>query len=773
MSIKKTLSALAALFCIFSYTPLQSSPLILEEIIVTAQKREQLLIDIPGSVDVVSSKELLLTNTRDFSDLGLIASGIEIDGNPGGRNAQVRIRGIGTNKFAPGILPSVGIFIDDIALVNIGAAYNNLVDVERIEILKGPQSTLFGKGVSSGAISITTRQPDTEQTNGFINATIGNLGLQEYRLGGNLPLSDQLAVRASGYYAERDGDVENLLTGNEGAAMQSQGARIHLAWAPSKNFNARLGFENHDVDSESSSSVVLEYGNIPEQLSELTATELVSGEPFERETQNSAEDLTDSNTSIWSLHTDWDLNETWSLSSITAYQEYKREIGNSKLREDGSSDTAVSPFVLGPFNTLFDSDSFTQELRLHFDNDSWSVILGAYYSDSEIVSYTPLIRPIAVIPILGDPSLVQFAILSDIVNKDEEWAVFTHNTYHFAEDWSLTFGLRYSKIDKQSTSGTLFGQGKFAGLHDIPLVSNWDVPTQENDWDPLTGGLKLSYDLNDNVMVYLGYDRGFKAGGFQAASHDQSDVSGNSFLIADGFDEEIADNFEFGMKGFFLDRSLSLNAAVFYEIYDDFQQQVPDPVTTLIILQNAAEVSVTGAELDFRWLVGENLTLDGGIAYVDSKYDEYENAGCITPQFAAMACSINPDTGTLTQDLSNERINATARWTGNWNATWTDTFSDGTGWYLRGEIVYRGDRVFMADLDPASAADSYVLLNGSVGITAADGAWQASLWGKNLADEEYFVDIDHNRDFTRTGYAGYRAVAGLERTFGVTFEYRL
>ena len=184
----------------------------LEEVLVTAQKRTQTVQDVPSSVAAFSEEMLDKSNTRNFGDLGKIASGLTMTPSGDGFGSIIKIRGVGNNAFAPAIRPSVGIFLDDIPLSSTEAAYNNMADIERVEILKGPQATLFGKEVSAGAISLYTKRPDTQTTDGYIEGNFGNQGLQEYRVGGNLPLGNQFAVRASVYNNQRDSIVKNIST---------------------------------------------------------------------------------------------------------------------------------------------------------------------------------------------------------------------------------------------------------------------------------------------------------------------------------------------------------------------------------------------------------------------------------------------------------------------------------------------------------------------------------------------------------------------------------
>lgn len=744
----------------------------LEETIVTAQKREQTLKDVPSSVSALSEDYLTKTGTRNFSEIGKIASGIEIGGESDGFGRSVRIRGVGTNKYVRAISPSVGIFLDDIPLVDPGVAFTNLADVERIEVLKGPQSTLFGKGVSSGAISIVTKMPNTEQHEAYVEANFSDLGVQDYRLGGNLALGKNLALRGGFYFGERDGDIENKINGKDGVAAENSGGRLRLLWQPSTELDVMLGYEKHNLESRGTNSVILEYGDIPEMFAAANPdVALIQGDNFNRVTQDSSYSVRETDTEISSLHVNWTISPTLSLASVTAYQDFSQGMPASELRDDNSSDLAINPFVISPFNTQMDLDSFSQELRLNLDFDSLVSTVGVFYSDSSGDTISPIAQTVAAIPTGADPLLLRVALLSSLTTDTEEWAIFTHNTFSFTDRWDVIVGLRYNEVERSDTSGTMLGAGKYAELQSplIPVVSNWDAPKQTSDWKVFTGALKFTYDFNDEMTLYFGYDRGFKPGGHDSASHDITDPTGNSYTLNPAFSEEIGNNYEAGLKGVFLNRSLSWNGSVFYQVYDDYQVNVPDPITTFRTT-NAAEVVVQGVEMDLQWLMGENLTIDGNLSYVDSRYDSYKGAGCVTPQYVVEACTLD-DNGNMTQDLSDEQLNLVSPWTGNLNATWNDQFSNGLNWYVRGEVAFRDERTTGADLDPATRVPSYTLFNASMGLNAENGKWSTILWAKNLTDKDYYLSIEDNIDGISRN--GFRGIIGEERTVGVTLKYQM
>jgi iron complex outermembrane recepter protein len=769
LNVRKTAIAASLLMAM----PVMSQQLMLEEVIVTAQKREQTIQDVPASVAAISSEMLERTNTTNFTDLGKITSGVTINGGQDGFGNIIRIRGVGNNSFAPAIRPAVGIFIDDIPLASTEAAFNNLADIQRIEILKGPQSTLFGKEVSAGAIALTTRRPDTAVMDGYVEGNFGNKNLQEYRIGGNLPLGDMFAVRASLYHNERDGLVDNITTGEEMGEYDKDGGRVRILFEPSDDFSAILTYEYHESTLEGSDSITQEYGNVY-ALAELSRnptgpTRLNVLDPYDRKTDNSNPSDREVETENIYLNVEWAINDQWALDSITSQQNWESDVRGQFLTPEGfeTADTSVGPYYLNDFINQPESDSFTQEFRFSYESDNWSSIIGAFYADTELISYTPFGSTIGIIPGRFE---FKAAGLSDLTEDIKEWALFTHNIYTIQEGLELTFGLRYSDVEKESVKGQLTGVGPIADLNSsVVPVTPWadDIPTQKDSWDEVTGTIKLNYWLTDSLSIYAGWDRGFKAGG-----HDVCKGTEPEAICADPFDSETADNFEVGFKGRFND-NIIWNGAVFYQQYDDYQVEVQDEVGIGNTILNAASAEISGVETDLQWLASENLLVEGNVSYIDARWDEFDNAECLRIQYQAVKC--DPETGT--QDLSGKRLNYTSPWTANVSATWSDNFNNGMGWYIRGEYVYRDDVYFFPDLDPDLTADAYSLFNAQLGFTAADESWEVMLWGKNILDEDYLEGGSRNRDasepaFGGTPTEGYRVTVGEEATYGVTLKYR-
>lgn len=755
----------------------------LEEVIVTAQKRQQTIQDVPASVAAISAEMLERTNTTNFTDLGKITPGVTITGGQDGFGNIVRIRGVGNNSFAPAIRPAVGIFIDDVPLAQMDSAFNNLADIERIEILKGPQSTLFGKEVSSGAIVLTTRRPDTAGVDGYVEGNFGNLGLQEYRVGGNIPLGDMFAVRASLYHNERDAIFDNIVTGGEEGEYEKDGGRIRVLFEPNSSFNAILTYEYHESEVIGATAVAQEYGDLYQTLDAIInaggPTQLNILNPYGGKTDHSNPPVRDNETEFLYLNMEWALNDEWTLTSVTSNQDWESNVKGQTPPDPArpdilTADTTYGPFYLNDFITQPAAESFTQELRFSYESDDWSSIIGVFYADTDIPNYTPFAQTIGVFPLPSGPLIIKAAGLSDIRENNEEFAIFTHNIYTIRDGLEATFGLRYSDVEKTSTKGQLTGVGPIAELNSpfVP-VTPWadDIPTRTDSWDEVTGTLKLNYYVTDDIAVYGGWDRGFKAGG-----HDVCKDAGGEPLCQD-FDSEIADNFEVGFKGRF-GGSLIWNGAVFYQMFDDYQVEVQDEEGIGNTILNAASAEITGFETEFQWLATEQLLVDGNISYVDAAWDDFSDAECLRAQYQREFC--DPVTGT--QDLSGEDLNYNSPWTANLNATWSDNFGNGMGWWVRGEVAYKDEVYFFPDLDPDLVGEDYTLVNASIGIRAADDSWEIMLWGKNIFDEEYLQEGSRNRDNGSDSFAaatggplpseGYRVTAGDQATYGVSLKYR-
>ena len=352
----------------------QSETVRLEEIVVTAQKRQQTVQDVPSSIAALDEQLLNKTNTTNFDDLGKISSGLNISAQQDGFSNIIRIRGVGTNTFTPAIRPAVGIFVDEIPLVRTEAAFNNLADIQRIEVLKGPQATLFGKEVSSGAISLFSKRPHTDSVEAFGELNAGNNDLVELRGGFNLPLTDSLGLRASAYDTEKSADSKNILTGKS-PDINANGFRVRLLWEPSSEFNAIVTYEENDSLVKNSNAERVSNGSLTDRVATLEP------DAFDGKTEVLGPQERDVDSKLTALHMEWQINDDWSFTSVTGYQKWKQFIDGD--RAQGSANGSTSPAEALLFVNDTADESLTQEFRFLFDGESLSSIIGVFYADSE------------------------------------------------------------------------------------------------------------------------------------------------------------------------------------------------------------------------------------------------------------------------------------------------------------------------------------------------------------------------------------------------------
>lgn len=839
--------------------------LVLEEVIVTAQKRQQTIQSVPSSIAAVTAETITRTNTTQFSDLGKITSGVTVEGPGDGFGNVMRIRGVGNNPLSPFIRPSVGIFVDEVPIFDLAAAFSDLGDVERIEILKGPQATLFGKEVSSGAISIFTKRPHAEHIEGNAEVMLSSLGGYMGRGALNVPITDSLSVRGSAFSIVRSAfSIENKFPGGDEVEYEATGARLRALWEVTDNFSALLAYQTHSSEQDGYEEDIKQRGNVPKQLAVRRGLTLEDEDMFDREVMTASSQDRETDFDLGTLTLEYETDIDWTFTSVSSYQVYELVAGGDG--PNGSGDAHFSLFDSFLVNNTFHTEGLSQEFRATFEGDYLSSIIGMFYAKTDYNTETAG-NKLSVLDLPLDPTFnsalydpfnpatyanpaygtgdLYLPLDSFSDEMSEEWAIFTHNTYDITDEIELTFGLRYSEVRKERRGGNRTGVGEFADLGGIyvdagtdiswtippslggpfppgsgiafagypgapygsgmllvPLAalggaytSTWE-PVQGNDkWTATTGSFKIAYRINEDVKAYLGVDRGFKAGGFNAQNGTPTNTPGGPIFLSapppTEFDSEFATNIELGMKGTFFDNTVRWNSAIYRQLFEDFQVELQDDVGIGQSIVNAAEVEVVGAETEVTWLVNDKVLVDANVSYADAHFKKFDNADCITPQYAAIACA-SPDLdgdgrpdNNAPLDLTDKRLNATARWTANFSGTYTDDLANtGMSWYARGEIAFRDDRIDFPDLDPVSKQPSYTLLNVSFGLLAEDESWEAVLWVKNLTDEDYATIHNRARDDASSAAAlsgdftalptseGVRVKLGDPREIGLTARYR-
>lgn len=734
----------------------------LEEVIVTAQKKAESAQDVGLSIAVISSEELSQYGLTNVEDLDQLASGLFISSTGGGESTILRMRGLGAPRFIQSQPQFVGVFVNEFTQNRPGIALNDLVDVANVEVLRGPQSTLYGKNVPAGAINITTNRADYDAFSWGGSVTVAERDLRQTNLMLNVPIIDDvLAVRLSAYYNDNDGQIDVQPANQSWGASERKGGRIQIGFAPNESFEARLAYEHRELESEAFEEIArVDYvwnswiGGITGQLGGYSPATDLSGlnnpgvmflglpavvveniDPFDGIASRDTASTTDVETDQATLHLDYTINDTWSLNYVGGYQEYKT-LGFIDADATNVNWSSLSPITL-------ETEYMSHELRVQMDTDNSSFLFGAFWDnekhDSDLLVDLPALLP--------EPSVGN--------STDQDWtthSVFANFSYDFNAKLSLIIGARHA-------------------VTEIELTENQSGITSDTDFDYWSGNARLQYSWTDEVMTYLSVARGVQYGGFNAS------VLTNTALQDSGatavFDPSASTNFEAGWKTRLLGQRLEFNGAVFRQQYDDYQSSVTvDSLNTFIT--NVGGLVVQGVEIDSVFLINENLLLDASVSYTDSKIEDFKNAPCsglqrLTVFHGATGAPASCANGS--QDLSGKRLNEAPLWSGNLGLTYTQTLASvGADLQVRGDMVFRDNFISELYLDDRQKQAAYTLFNASAGLIWDNGL-SLTLWAKNLGDKDYcnykpVANVD-----PLTPFSGVRCSVGSDRQLGMTVSY--
>jgi iron complex outermembrane recepter protein len=724
----------------------------LQEVIVTAQKREQRLQDVPVVDNVLSGDALRASSVTEVNELSNTVPGIVINSDQTGRNTQIKIRGVGPDESS-NIRPSIGFFYDEIPLLNLTqggqsvASDLDLTDMARVEVLKGPQSTLLGESVSGGAIEFYNNRPTIGGPfSGRVSGTLGTQPLDQLNAAFDIPLGSQLAARISGYSNQSTGQVLNTIDDNGHRKLESQGYAIQLAYQPISDLKFVVEHNERDTHYHGGTTDDMEavaYGAPTIAAAAATGVSLTPANPFDRDAQMTYPAAEDMINQLTSLHATWKLNNNWSMTSITGYQTDRDHYGgNGLLGGYNASDSVITGFWAFGQQRV---DYTTEEFRVNYSGEHLDSMLGVFYSSYQVpdsLGNFGFIYPTFVYP------------LAQVQTFDtHQRSIFSHNSYKFTDAWEVVFGARYTKEVSQGLNSLADGVGAYSGE---PLDTS-GLPIRHSDDSAWGGTLKLLRHLNDQVTAYAGVDRGFTLGGINN-------------LGQPNYATEVALNYEMGLKGFFFDRTVMINADVYHTKFNGYQVVAYDSAVLSFITQNA-DVTSEGAELEAEWAPISQLKIGANIAYNDAKFNSYVGAECDNYQLAFGTCPNDPVAGA--QNLSGKPLNQAPHWSTNLYSQYGAAIANGSNvaWFVRGEFVFRGATVAHPvgnGGDPLQAIPEYSLLNASAGLSSTQG-WEVSLWGKNLTNKNYFTQILREPVGSEPDYVVARI--GMERTGGITVSY--
>jgi iron complex outermembrane recepter protein len=708
----------------------------LEETLVTAQKRTENLQDVPIAVTAFTSDTIQLAGINNAVDVANLTPSLSMLTNLSPFTTTLFIRGIGTAQNDPSLEPSVGMFVDGVFIGRTGLGMSDLTDIERIEVLQGPQGTLYGKNSNAGAISVITKRPNLEEFEGYVEATVGDYSMGQLTAVASGPLGDTVAFRLSGSIHERDGYFDNAGADdlNDADDWNLQGK---LLWEPTDSLSFLLSASHIDRDTNCCGADAIQDDVVLEEYAN-RGLPADKNDPYDYDMGNDLQNEFSLESDIASLHIKYDAG--WGeITSITAWNDY-----DWTSSTDGDFGLLNMIHIIDEYN---EGDSFSQELRLDSSfGDNIDYMLGLFYYEQTTqrgdASPTVILGPdfLTIASQVISPALAAVAAPGDYGRYKNTWdnetvAVFGQATWHITDRWHLTGGLRWTDEEREaelfgeafSTAPVPSGGGpSFLDGAVVPIDDTFNRDSDNVDWL-----LKLAFDISDNSMVYASAATGSKSGNFNGVGGSPEQRE---------FDDEDTISYELGLKSTLLDSRLRLNAAAFYTEVEDYQYQAENPVGVGTFVSTDGEIQVSGVDLQMEAVPLPNLTLTAGLLYMH----DYE----ITD---------GPRDG---QDL-----NFTADWSGNLGAMMVFPLAD-SALYLRADYIFMDDHITGASafFVPDEQIDDRELVNARIGWR--NDNWNVSVWGKNLTDDEY---SNWNPGGSISGADVY--FLAPPRTYGATVRY--
>ncbi|MCR9184032.1 MAG: TonB-dependent receptor [Halieaceae bacterium] len=740
---------------------------VLEVVTVTAQRVEQDLQDVPISITAVSGDDMQIRQIDSFDQLQYVLPGITFNAGLNARQSATSIRGIGTGLFNIGIEASTAVAIDGVILGREGAGIFDFADIERVEVLRGPQGTLFGKNASAGVISLVTKGP-TDEFEGTVRASYGSFDEINLYAAVSGPLSDSVSGRISTYSNKRDGYVDNVFVDapqselNERDEMGVRG-KLRFDWGDAGELLLSADFQRRDEASGALTYRATSQGGPGTGL--LGVGVPVSGPvseslgivPGPNNLDIGSEGVFSSEMESWGASAEYTraLGE-FDLVSLTAYREWDSDDSND-------ADLIPQPFLEINSGSL-QQEQFSQEFRLVSPRNSpLTYTLGAYFFSQEM-SQTNTQFGTAGLDLLGAlPAGLRLG--TDFASSFDEtnMAIFGQGEYALTDKLSLIAGTRvlYSEVEgdqlKTVTPGAV---GPFAGQN----VSAGLESASEDD-TAVVWRLGLQYLVDNETNLFATLTRGYKSAGI-VQGLTINPIAGNQLPTVDA---EIPAQFELGLRHRSPDGRLTTNVTAFYTQIDDFQAQtlIPDESgLSVFTVANAGEAESYGFEAELTWVPFNALTLSSAVAYTKAEFDDFPLAPCYTLQTAAEGC-VTVD-GRSVQDLAGQPLANAPEWVVNALARYDFTVASHASFIQLG-AQYRDEVQSSITNDPNTIIDDRILVDAQLGTSLMEGDLSLSLFVRNLLEEE-FPEAITGMPFDTGGYAQFRTLES-ERTVGATVQY--
>ena len=708
---------------------------VIEEIVVTAQKREQYASDVGIAVTAFSGEDARRLGLLEPVDVAAQTPNLNINNTFSNGIPNVSIRGIGLNDYAVNNNPPAGIYIDEIYLVSPAMLSFQLFDLESIEVLRGPQGTLYGKNTTAGTVKFVSRKP-TEETAGYLAMDYGRYDrlFLEGAIGG--ALTPELGVRVAAQIVQQGEGIQfNRTTENDVGEVDRYAWRAILDWRPADDVEIRINLHS---GKDRSDPPLLNVNNILDPSDDAFFEEEFSSAgagPLRQDVESQGAALT----------IDWAVTDEWSFTSVTGYEDFSRfyqedRDGSALVHLDGFYDNEI--------------EQFSQELRATYIGDPWVLILGGFIGSDEVDTRDQFDAR-DLLPLFG---LAGSTAVGNYYRQETDTkALFAHAEWQFDSRFRLNLGLRYTDDRKEFSNAYTFlvtpdvttGGGFLCALRplgDPAVVTVPDgvqtgcFPPAANDYDvgDVSGKVGIDFTGIEDTLIYATASKGFKSGGFQGQlTFNPADLA--------GFDEENLYAYEVGVKTQLASGRAQLNAAAFFYDFEDLQFYGPlfdSPFGPLFGIANAGDAEVRGAEFELVWLAGEGLDVRAGVGLLDTE----------------ITTSILPGVAQGSDLPNSPEINFNTRIDYRW------ALGDRLAANVMLALAYKDDVTYdIVRQPPETREDGYWLANARLSIENADGNWKVYLWGRNLTDERYRTQV-------LTSSIGFGETWGTPVTYGIGFE---
>nr|WP_312121278.1 TonB-dependent receptor [Brevundimonas diminuta] len=672
-----------------------------DDIIVSARRRDEALKDVPVAVSAFSAEQLEQKGSADITELTRSAPSLTLQAARGSNSTLISfIRGVGQQDPLWGFEPGVGLYMDDVYIARPQAAVLDIFDIQRIEILRGPQGTLYGRNTIGGAIKYVTKRIDADEPQGQVRASYGSYNQRDLVASAELPFNDKFAVSAAVARYLRDGYGTNLNTGNEHYNKDVTAARFSAEWTPTDNLFFRLAGDIVKDDSNA------RHGH----------RELAPSPADVYDTNAGAGDANRVESKGLSLTGEWNVNEWLTLKSVTAQRD-------GLTRGNIDFDNLPAPILDIP--ARYDDDQFSQEFQAVFSGDRWSGVAGVYYLDATASGAFDTVLGLANLTTLTSGSV-----------DTKSYAVFGDFSYDVTDALSVSVGARWTHDEK---TGTVFRR-QYLGIRSpgfgngaaVPIAAPRTDYTATKEFEKFTPRVSVSYKLTPDLTTYVSWGEGFKSGGF--------DMRGDAVLYPDtvkGYRPETVETWEIGLKGSLFDNRLNFATAIYDSSYEDQQitTQYPAGETVASVVDNVGSSSIRGWEFEGRLRVTDNLTLNGMLSYTDAKFEQF--MAYIPTGPLNSSCPTQPG---CVADVSDQRdFQNTPEWTGSIGATYTHWMENGSSLAFIPSASYRGDYQLFETASPILDQEAFWMFDASLVWTSSNDRLTVGVHGKNLSDEQYRV----------------------------------